>query len=188
MVSVNEEDILKDVPSHHYFLARNGVTIKNLQELKTAIEQMDDASFKHHVNEEKNDFSEWIKNIIKDEKLAKNILSTFSKEKMMQIIEKRIKEAENKNSENKIIIPPQKQEEKINEKQPQKVEEALQKEIEIRKREEKIREIEEKIEKKLGEAAQPKSAKFFSKEFIQGMVIGLLLSVVCILIYIKFFA
>ena len=42
--------------------------------------------------------------------------------------------------------------------------------------------IEEKIEKKLGEMKSPKETEFFSKEFVQGVITGILLAVFVILI------
>ena len=272
-----ESSILKDILPEHHFWARNGTVIKNLPELKAAIGQMDDATFTHHVNSEKNDFSEWVKSVIKDEELAKDISKTTSKEDITQLIERRIEQAQNKKVKKKvkaekrvdkrIIKNVGKKEEKMNaEKQEnkfslfgktkyhqakpdvlsqipsaklkvsqtgfepseakrfptskskdfeeqkikdfptskskdfeeqktsrieipsEKIEEILRKEKEIEKKEERIKEIEEKIEKKLGEIKNPKNTKFFSKEFVQGLIVGILLAVLGILVYAKFFA
>ncbi|MCK5281919.1 MAG: hypothetical protein KAK00_00785 [Nanoarchaeota archaeon] len=279
MVEIKKIGILRDIDPTHYFFSKNGVIIKSLHELKTAIEQMDNESFIHHVNNEKNDFSEWIKHIIKAEKLAKDILKTTSKEKILKLIKKRIKKVKDKKpkkeekepkikttlmkkikygfnnlplvdsevaSEYKTIKKLEKEdkdkkkdkqknkkstqeilkaateetmkliekkiektEEKIDEKvdssaqkikaeqkkinqkagiSSQKIDEILQKEKEIEKREKKIEEIEQHIENKLEELKKPKKARFFSKEFIQGIIVGILLSIAGIVIYLKFFA
>ena len=79
----------------------------------------------------------------------------------------------------------------INEEQKQlleKVEEILQKEREMTLREEKILEIEERIEKDLGKQKQApvSDSKFFSKEFVQGLVTGFLITLIGLLLYIKF--
>ena len=93
---MEKASILEDILPEHHFWARNGTIIKNLRELKAAIEQMDDATFMHHVNSEKNDFSEWVMGVIQDEKLAKDISKTLSKEDIAKLIEKKIEKAQKK--------------------------------------------------------------------------------------------
>jgi len=68
-----------------------------------------------------------------------------------------------------------------------KIEEILMKEKEIGKREEKIEEIEARIEKELAELAAAKEPRVFSKETIQGFIIGFLLALIIGLVYTKFF-
>ena len=69
----------------------------------------------------------------------------------------------------------------------EKLNEIILREKEIEKKEEKIREIEDKIEKRLEQIKNPRPAKFFTKEFMQGLIAGILLAVLCGLIYLKFF-
>lgn len=192
----------EEISPEHYFFARNQVVIKDLSELKAALEQMDDGAFSHHVSEGKNDFSEWVRNIIKDKKLAADISNLTSKEDIVKSIEKRIEEAEKKEEtlgsiekeiekvqkkEGDTKKSPMKEEERIAEIPLKKIEEILQREKEIEKKEEKIREIEDKIEEQLKEMKKPENKKFFTKEFIQGIITGALISIIGILIYIKFF-
>jgi hypothetical protein len=61
---------LADVPVAYVFWCNDGRIIKNMRELKEALEQMDDAVYVYHVNSEKNDFSTWVKDVLSDEKLA----------------------------------------------------------------------------------------------------------------------
>jgi hypothetical protein len=67
-----------------------------------------------------------------------------------------------------------------------KVDEMLLKERELELREQKILEIEERLEKELMEIASRKDPKFFSKEFVHGLLIGLLTALIIGLVYVKF--
>jgi hypothetical protein len=52
------------------FRVHGGSTISSIAELQKALIHMDDTAFAHHVNENKNDFASWIKDVFKDEALA----------------------------------------------------------------------------------------------------------------------
>ena len=181
---MREDFIFKDAPPHLYFWTKRGIAVRSLPELLTILEQMDDETFRHHVTHEKNDFSEWIKNVFHEKSLAEEVSNLSSKEGMIEAIRRRL---------SRIKEPAlEKIEENIEDTEEQ-IKQILEKEREIAKREEKIREIEERIEKKLDSAKiqkdskTQKDAKFFSKEFIQGIVVGLLLSAIGVLVYVKFF-
>ncbi len=83
---------LQDTPSDKVFWLHGGKTIKNILELARELKQMDNATFTHYVNNEKNDFANWIQHCIKDEQLAALLKTTRNKEKMAAIIERRIQE------------------------------------------------------------------------------------------------
>ena len=68
------EKLLKEAPAGKYFYVHNGMTIRNLDELAVALDLMDKKIFEYHVNQNKNDFSNWIKEIIKEEGLAKELM------------------------------------------------------------------------------------------------------------------
>ena len=80
-----DKSILGDVSPDKYFYARNERVIKSLNELLEAVREMDDDTYKHHVNEERNDFSEWIKHVIGYKKLANSVKHTNSKDEMAQM-------------------------------------------------------------------------------------------------------
>lgn len=174
------------IKSEEYFRLSNGRIIKNMYELLNALESMNDDTFNFHVNENKNDFGNWIRDIFKDEKLSKSIFESKTREDIMKAIENRLFESNiNKKEKNSKL----KSNKAISQKDSHlnKIEEILLKEKEIAKREEKIEEIEARIEKELAELAAKKEPKFFSKEFVQGLVIGLLSASIIGLIYVKFF-
>ncbi|MBU3941555.1 MAG: hypothetical protein KKF74_01445 [Nanoarchaeota archaeon] len=87
---IEKEDILKDANSDHYFFVNDGTVLKNVLDLSKQIDKMADEVFRHHVNDMKNDFASWIKEIFKEEKLAEELLKTTDKDKTQLIILKHI--------------------------------------------------------------------------------------------------
>ena len=61
---------LVDVPAEYVFWCEDGRVLRNLKDLADALATMSDETFAHHANTEKNDFSRWVRDIIKDEWLA----------------------------------------------------------------------------------------------------------------------
>ena len=84
--SMKKKDILKDSKSDHYFFVNDGAVLKNVLDLSKQLDKMTDDIFKYHVNEMRNDFSNWIKDVFKEEKLAKELLKTTDKDKTQIII------------------------------------------------------------------------------------------------------
>ena len=82
--------ILKDVKPENCFWINNGPIIMNIYELVTALQNIDAKTFYYHVNKDKNDFSEWIKGTLNDNKLAEDLLKTRNQKKTIKKIKKRI--------------------------------------------------------------------------------------------------
>ena len=74
------------------FKLGDGTQISNANELSEALERMDEGIFSHHVNEQKNDFSEWAKESLKDEKLAEDLANANNKSEAQIAVLKRILE------------------------------------------------------------------------------------------------
>lgn len=66
---------LEDVSEEKRFWCHDGRFLKNLEELGAALEQMTEETFCYHSNESKTDFSNWVRDVIGDEKLAKDLLN-----------------------------------------------------------------------------------------------------------------
>ena len=81
---------LRDVAPEQSFWVNNGPILKNLEELANALPDMSSETFGHHVNNEKNDFSSWISQVIGDEKLANDLLSSKSKDSVLKKIRNRL--------------------------------------------------------------------------------------------------
>jgi uncharacterized membrane protein YheB (UPF0754 family) len=83
---------LKEASANKYFYVHNGMTIRNLNELAVALDLMDKKIFEFHVNKNKNDFSNWVDEVIKEEGLAKELINikskTASAERIHQYIDK----------------------------------------------------------------------------------------------------
>lgn len=84
------KNILGNVPEDKVFWVNDGRTLRNLQELSLALANMNEETFRYHVNKEKNDFRNWVKDVIKDEKLANDIAKIKSKKLMLERINKKI--------------------------------------------------------------------------------------------------
>jgi hypothetical protein len=61
---------LGDVAEDKQFWCQNGQVFKNLHDMEIAFGQMGDDTFRYHASEAKNDFSNWVRDVIGDEKLA----------------------------------------------------------------------------------------------------------------------
>ncbi len=75
------------IDPEHFFILKNGRPIKNLHELVKALKTIDDDTFKHHVNEHKNDFANWLKDILKKEELADEIRNKKAKNELLKILD-----------------------------------------------------------------------------------------------------
>ena len=82
---------LLEINPENYFWLRDGRILKNLIELHEALLSMDSEIFAHHVNEEKNDFHNWIKDILREERLAKQLLKAKTPEEAAKILSKKVR-------------------------------------------------------------------------------------------------
>ena len=73
--------LLSDVkhPNHH-FRVINGLELRNMCDLADALEVMDDQTFAYHVNDTRNDFAEWVKDILGDQHLAEKMENLESRD------------------------------------------------------------------------------------------------------------
>jgi len=70
---------LADVPQDKLFWCSDGRTLHNLTELEVALREMSDETFRYHSNEEKADFSNWIRDVIGDETLSRQLQGSVSR-------------------------------------------------------------------------------------------------------------
>ena len=68
--------LLSNVPEHKKFVCINSGIFVNVEELALALKLMSQEVFDYHVNSEKNDFSNWVYDIIGDARLAENLRET----------------------------------------------------------------------------------------------------------------
>jgi len=82
--------MLGDVPEDKRFYCSDGRVLKNLVELNMALVEMSDDTFAYHSNNEKMDFSNWVKDVIGDEKLARDLGKGVTKVKATKAVNDRI--------------------------------------------------------------------------------------------------
>lgn len=63
----------KKVSEDKVFYLANGQTISSLKELYTSVQQMPADVFFHHVNSDRNDFSNWVRDVMEEKALAAKI-------------------------------------------------------------------------------------------------------------------
>ena len=73
------ERFLAEVPQEYVFWCHDGRTLRDMKELGKALSTMTDETFAYHVNMEKNDFSNWVRDVIGDEKLARDLLKSTTR-------------------------------------------------------------------------------------------------------------
>ena len=64
---------LGDVAEDKQFCCHNGQVFKNLHDMETAFSEMDDDTYRYHASETGNDFSNWVRDVIGDEKLSRDL-------------------------------------------------------------------------------------------------------------------
>ncbi len=125
------------IAEHQYFRLKNGHVLKSLDELGVALREMDDATFHHHVNHERNDFANWTEYVFSEKDLAKKMMHATSKREMGDLI---------LNHHFKKIVDKSDDElKKINE----KLENIMWKDFSISKKEDEIEKKENRIEEKI---------------------------------------
>ena len=80
----------KRIKPEEFFYANSGLVIKNLKEFAFRIEKLSDEDYGHHVNAERNDFSTWVRDVIGDTRLAKDIAKAGDRRDMQIAALKRL--------------------------------------------------------------------------------------------------
>ena len=86
------KDFLSNAPEDKIFWVNDGRVLRNLKELSQELGDIEDETFSFHVNKDKNDFKNWIKDVIGDKKLAKDIVKTRKKKIMLGRINRRVEQ------------------------------------------------------------------------------------------------
>jgi len=81
---------LRNVENGKEFFCKDGRVVRNLKELSQLIKELPLEIFFYHVNEEKNDFANWVKHAIGDLVLANRIKRTKDRLNMSRMVDKRI--------------------------------------------------------------------------------------------------
>ena len=63
----------EEIPPEKYFMLNDGTAIKSIEELAFMMDSISDEMFSFHVNEEKNDFACWIRDVFGNKDLADSL-------------------------------------------------------------------------------------------------------------------
>ncbi len=78
MLPAEADRLLSNVPAQFTFHCHDGQEFWNVRDLARAVSSMDRETFTHHVTAEKNDFANWIADVIGDHALARELWQTRS--------------------------------------------------------------------------------------------------------------
>ena len=73
MIAIKQDKIKKwqsQVPDDKVFLCCDGQVFRSLKDLATALKEMPEEIYQRHVDGEKNDFSNWVHDVVGDVTLA----------------------------------------------------------------------------------------------------------------------
>lgn len=88
-----KKKILGEAPVEHHFVVADGKRLRNVIELADALETMTEEIFRHHANEFRNDFSNWVKDVFYDHSLAEDISRAKNRlETQIAILRRLVKE------------------------------------------------------------------------------------------------
>lgn len=65
--------LLADVSDDERFWCADGRSLKNLSELRSALNDMSAETFAHHASEGRNDFANWVRDVIGDKTLSSDL-------------------------------------------------------------------------------------------------------------------
>jgi len=90
MTKQQAQKFLENVPEEYVFYFVDGRTAWNLEDLLNAIANITDDTFAHHCTPDKNDFANWVADVIGDQKLAGDLIKAKIRAKSMAAVSSRI--------------------------------------------------------------------------------------------------
>ena len=84
------EKLLDKVPDEYAFRCCDGSVFVNMGELHNGLTTMSDESYAFHADNARSDFSNWVRDIIRDEKLARDLLKSLNRSQATKNVATRI--------------------------------------------------------------------------------------------------
>jgi predicted metal-dependent HD superfamily phosphohydrolase len=84
------QKFLPKVPEEYIFWCHDGRILHSMKELGDALNTMTDETYAFHANIEKNDFANWVRDVIKDERLAKDLQKASSQAQAAKLVASRM--------------------------------------------------------------------------------------------------
>jgi hypothetical protein len=72
---------LVNAPEEKVFWCTDGQIFRNIKDLSEGLSNMSDETFVYHSNAEKHDFSNWLMDVLGEEKLANELAKPMSRQK-----------------------------------------------------------------------------------------------------------
>ncbi len=82
--------VLADTSGDKRFFCHDGCISQNLYQLAECLDRISEVSFRHHVTEMKNDFSNWVRDVFGDDKLANELSRCANSFEASRVIRERI--------------------------------------------------------------------------------------------------
>ncbi|MBI2866036.1 MAG: hypothetical protein HYX99_01575 [Chloroflexi bacterium] len=82
--------LLADVPQEKRFWCQDGRVLGNIQELESALPNLSPDAWQHHTGQGRNDFANWVRDVIGDSRLAADLLKSPTPGAAAQAIRARI--------------------------------------------------------------------------------------------------
>ena len=73
------KEVLGEAPVERHFVVADGRKLKSLVDLAKALETMSEEVFRHHVNDIRNDFSNWVNDVFQDAGLSEELAKVKDK-------------------------------------------------------------------------------------------------------------
>jgi hypothetical protein len=84
------DKVLAKVPEEYVFWCHDGRTFRDMKDLAEGLVATSDDIFAYHVNSERNDFSKWVRDVIKDEKLANDLVIVTNRTQAAECVAARL--------------------------------------------------------------------------------------------------
>jgi hypothetical protein len=84
------ERLLGKVPDEYVFRCSDGRIMNSMQELGDALNLMSDDTYSYHANAERNDFGNWVRDVIGDQKLTNDLLKAADRTKAVMAVANRV--------------------------------------------------------------------------------------------------
>jgi len=84
------EKFLADAPADRAFWCCDGRVFRSMKDLADGLADMSDEAFSYHSNNEKHDFSNWLADVIEDEKLAKDLSNSLTRREAAKRVNDRV--------------------------------------------------------------------------------------------------
>ena len=81
---------LGDVPDEMRFWCHDGRFLKNVDELERALTDMSDETFRYHSSGERSELRNWVRCVVGDDKLARDLEKARSREQARRAVAQRI--------------------------------------------------------------------------------------------------